>query len=116
MLETCAMAAPLGRPWRWLPEGCRTTPVKHAGTVCWPGSAYRARAAKVSATQLAMKVLSGEMVEADVFGGAFLGGEDFEKHEMSFCPVKAVRNRLSFHPGYRLPLLKTMPLGPIAGE
>jgi hypothetical protein len=26
----------------------------------------------------------GEMVEADVFGGAFLGGEDFEKHEMSF--------------------------------
>ncbi|MFC7535560.1 hypothetical protein [Actinoplanes sp. GCM10030250] len=26
----------------------------------------------------------GEMVEADVFGGAFLVGEVFEKHEMSF--------------------------------
>lgn len=50
------MPAPLGCPWRWLPEGCRTTPVQHAGTVCWPGSAYRARAAKVSATQSAMKV------------------------------------------------------------
>ncbi|MEV6849577.1 hypothetical protein [Actinoplanes sp. NPDC051411] len=26
----------------------------------------------------------GEIVEADVFGGAFLGGEDFEKRDMSF--------------------------------
>ena len=30
-----------------------------------------------------MKVLTWGMVEADVFGGAFLGGEDFEKHELS---------------------------------
>lgn len=79
------MPAVLGRPWRWLPEGCRTTPVQHAGTVCWPGSAYRARATKVSDTQSAMKVLTwGRWSRPMCSVAPSSGGEDFEKHAMSF--------------------------------
>jgi hypothetical protein len=78
------MPAVLGRPWRWLPEGCRTTPVQHAGTVCWPRSAYRARATKVSDTQSAMKVLTWGDGRGRCVRWRLPRGEDCEKHAMSF--------------------------------
>jgi hypothetical protein len=71
------MPAPLGRLWRWLPEGCRTTPVQHGRhrVLAWfrlPRQGRESVGHPVGDEGADV----GEMVEVDVFGGAFLGGED----------------------------------------